>query len=174
MNAGTTDSIRTGRLDLVPLEAGHADEMADALSDPRLHEFIGGQPLAKDALRTRYERLTAGSPDPDITWHNWVVRARGYGALVGTLQATVTTPPTGASRTAEIAWVIGTPWQGRGFATEAAQALLGWLAHESVGIVTAYIHPDNRASAATAAAAGLTPTRHTRDGETRWERTLAP
>jgi RimJ/RimL family protein N-acetyltransferase len=58
---------------------------------------------------------------------------------------------------AEIAWVVGTPWQGQGIATEAARALVAWLRNRSVRTVIAHIHPRHHASAAVAAAAGLTP-----------------
>jgi RimJ/RimL family protein N-acetyltransferase len=70
--------------------------------------------------------------------------------------------------TAEVAWVVGTPWPGQGIATEAAQALVAGLGQQSVPAVTARIHPDHQASAAVAAAAGLTPTNERHDGEIRW------
>ncbi|MCJ1676740.1 GNAT family N-acetyltransferase [Streptomyces sp. APSN-46.1] len=157
--------LATGRLDLIPLAAGHADEMALVLSDPALYAFTGGAPLPPDALRARYARLAAGSPDPAVLWRNWVVRLRRDGCLIGTVQATLTP----ARDQAEMAWVLGTPWQGRGFATEAARALAGHLADIPVGRLVAHIHPDHHASAAVAAACGLSPTRHRQDGEIRWE-----
>ena len=60
------------------------------------------------------------------------------------------------------------PYQGFGFATEAARALLSWLRAHGVGSVVATIHPDNRASAAVAAKLGLHPTRETSDDEIVW------
>ncbi|MFF3620649.1 GNAT family N-acetyltransferase [Streptomyces sp. NPDC002467] len=153
------------RLDLVPLRPSHAEEMAGVLSDPALHSFIGGEPLAPDALRARYERLAAGSPDPGVVWCNWVLRHRAGRELVGTVQATVE-PALGR---AELAWVVGTPWQGRGLAAEAARALAGRLRELPVGRLVAHVHPDHAASAAVAAACGLRPTPHRQDGEVRWE-----
>ncbi|WP_432758487.1 hypothetical protein [Streptomyces benahoarensis] len=38
--------------------------MATALSDRALHAFTGGAPSTPRALRARYRRLAAGSPDP--------------------------------------------------------------------------------------------------------------
>ena len=113
-------TITAGRLDLLPLTVEHTAQMATVLSDPRLHTFIGGAPATPDALRLRYERLVAGSPDPDVSWRNWVIRLRDDACLVGTVQATVS--PSAHGPTAEIAWVVGTPWQG--IATEAAAALV--------------------------------------------------
>ena len=160
------DTISTPRLDLLPLRVSHADEMAGVLSDPALHTFIGGSPYSPAALRVRYERLVAGSPDPAVSWCNWVLREREASRLVGTVQATV------IGTVAEIAWVVGTPWQGRGFASEAARGLVGRLRQQSVRTVLAHIHPEHLASAAVARAAGLVPTGEEQDGEQRWRLSL--
>lgn len=164
--------IETGRLSLVPLAVEHADEMAEVLSDPALHVFTGGAPYSPRALRARYERLVAGSPDPSVTWWNWVIRLREDKHLTGTVQATVTAA--GRGHAAEVAWVVGTPWQGRGIATEAARGLVTWLRERDVRAVRAHIHPDHRASASVATAAGLSPTGHWHEGETRWELLATP
>ncbi|MCX4990733.1 MULTISPECIES: GNAT family N-acetyltransferase [unclassified Streptomyces] len=157
----------TSRLDLVPLRVEHAEEMAEVLSDPALHTFIGGEPSTPQALRSRYERLVAGSPDPAVLWCNWVLRERTEGFLVGTVQATV------SGDVAEIAWVVGTPWQGRGYAVEAARSLVRHVIRAfPVRTVVAHVHPAHHASAAVAAAAGLSPTGTVQDGEVRWELTV--
>jgi len=162
------DTIRTPRLDLLPLRVDHAEEMAAVLSDPALHDFIGGSPSSPEDLRVRYERLVAGSPDPAVVWCNWVLRLHEESRLVGTVQATVTK----AGGFAEIAWIVGTPWQGHGFASEAVRALVAHLRERSVHTVVAHIHPAHKASAAVARAAGLEPTDEEHDGETRWRLAL--
>jgi RimJ/RimL family protein N-acetyltransferase len=159
-------TITTSRLDLPPLVVEHAAEMATVLSDPGLHTLTGGAPVAPDALRSRYERLVAGSPEPAVSWWNWVIRLRETGCLVGTVQATVS--PSAHGPVAEISWVVGTPWQGRGIATEAADGLVTWLGQRQVPTLIAHIHPDHLAAAAVATAAGLTPTDQWQDGEVRW------
>ena len=161
------ETIHTQRLTLLPLWVEHADEMASVLSDPALHDFIGGSPETAEALRARYARWSAGSPDPAQSWCNWVIELRSAASLTGTVQATVTTDGSGAS--AEIAWVVGTAWQGRGIATEAARGLVAWLDEQRVRTVVAHIHPDHHASAAVAKAAGLSPTDQWQDGELRWQ-----
>lgn len=158
----TAEAIHTERLVLLPLRVEHAEEMAVVLSDPDLHAFIGGAPDDPRTLRARYERLVAGSPQPSVSWCNWVIQLRDQACLTGTVQATIT------GRVAEIAWVVGTPWQGRGIATEATRALVGWLRGVPVRTVIAHIHPDHRASQAVAEAAGLTATGIEHDGEIRW------
>ncbi|MFJ7203468.1 GNAT family N-acetyltransferase [Streptomyces sp. NPDC098789] len=160
-------SVPAPRLDLVPLAVEHAREMVGVLADPALHAFIGGAPAELDALRARYARQAAGSPDPAVLWGNWVLRSRAGGRLVGTVQATV------EDGTAEVAWVIGTAWQGHGYAREAARALVAALTAPAVGpavahTVVAHVHPDHHASAAVAAACGLAPTAEVQDGEVRW------
>ena len=164
MTPRAAQAISTDRLDLLPLRVDHAEEMAAALSDPALHTFTGGTPDTPEALRSRYHRLTAGSPDPAVSWLNWVIRLRTDSCLTGYVQATV------AGAVADIAWVVGTPWQGRGIATEAARALVDWLTRQRVPTVIAHIHPDHHASAAVATAAGLLPTDIRQDDEIRWSR----
>ncbi|AJP04460.1 GCN5 family acetyltransferase [Streptomyces cyaneogriseus subsp. noncyanogenus] len=170
MSTLAAQAISTGRLDLLPLHVEHAEEMAAVLSDPALHTFIGGTPDTPQALRSRYQRMIAGSPDPAVSWLNWVIRLRDESCLTGTLQATVS--PSGHGPIAEIAWVVGTPWQGKGIATEAARGLVAWLGKQPVHTVIAHIHPGHRASAAVATAAGLTPTDEWHEGEIRWHRSL--
>ena len=169
MMAVTPEVIGTTRLRLVPIEPGHADEMAAVLADPALYEFTGGGPLSAPALRQRYQRLTAGAPEPGVVWGNWVIEERRSGRLAGYVQASIT-----PGRSAEVAWVVGTGWQGRGLATEAARALIGWLGGHGVVTVVAHIHPGHHASAAVAAAAGLSPSGGWHDGEQRWQRSLDP
>jgi RimJ/RimL family protein N-acetyltransferase len=164
--------IPTRRLLLRPLRPQDADEMADVLSDERLHEFIGGRPLTLDELRDRYRRLAAGSPVEAQVWLNWIARRRTDDRPVGTVQATLTR----AENTwiAEVAWVVGVDFQGQGFAAEAAEALVGWLRRCSVATVEAHIHPDHHASAAVATRAGLHPTTDQVEGEQVWRTPPSP
>lgn len=157
--------IDTDRLALLPLSVGYAAEMARVLGDPGLYTFTGGVPVAADALAARYERQLAGSPDPAESWLNWVISSPADDALTGYVQATITD-----GELAEIAWVVGMPWQGRGIAKDAARALVGWLHDQGVRTVIAQVHPDHGASEAVAAAAGLVRTDRLEDGELRWRR----
>src|SRR5918993_2223635 len=106
------ETIRTERLDLLPLRVEHAAEMAVVLSDPALHTYIGGSPETPEGLLARNERLVAGPSDPTVAWLNWVVSLRAERRLTGSVQATIT--PDRLGSLAEVAWVIGTSWQGRG------------------------------------------------------------
>ncbi|HEY3904630.1 MAG TPA: GNAT family N-acetyltransferase, partial [Streptosporangiaceae bacterium] len=171
MSTISVEPIPARRFTLVPLRADHAAEMTAVLADPQLYTFTGGKPPTTPELRARYERWTAGSPDAAVTWRNWVIQvSTPPSALVGTVQATIS--GTGGQRTAEVAWIVGTQWQGQGLATEAARALVGWLRRHSIDTVIAHIHPGHQASAAVAASAGLTPTDQWHDGERQWQLSL--
>jgi RimJ/RimL family protein N-acetyltransferase len=165
--------LETPRLRLTAISESDAEEMAVVLGDTRLHEFIGGGPLGAPELRAQYRRWAAGSGRPDELWLNWVVRRRepattiGPGEAVGTVQATVTAAASGALA-AEVAWVIGLPWQGSGFGAEAAAALVASLTGAGVTEVTACIHPRHRASERVAERVGFLPTAGMIEGERVW------
>jgi len=163
----SAERLATPRLNLVPLRPEDADEMVAVLADPRLYAFIGGGPPSHDKLRAQYERQSVGhSADGTEAWHNWIVRRRPEGDAIGFVQATIMD----AGRTADIAWLIGVPSQGRGLAAEAAKAMVAWLDQRGVPVITARVHPDHRASAAVASRAGLEPTDEVDDGELVWRR----
>jgi RimJ/RimL family protein N-acetyltransferase len=150
----------------VPLQAEDAAEMVAVLGDDRLHEFIGGRPATLPELRDRYALLAAGSPEQDQVWLNWIVRRQADSRAIGTVQATL------ADRdgrwSAQVAWVVGVEWQNRGFALEAARALVEWLHERGAADIVAHVHPDHRASAAVATRAGLQRTDEQADGEQVW------
>ena len=159
--------IVTERLRLAPLAVEDADELSTVLGDARMYEFTGGDPPSLDQLRERYRRLVVGhSADGSQQWLNWVVRLAADDVAVGVMQATVEAD--GSS--ADVAWEVGVPWQGRGIASEAARAIVEWLVGQGVGTITAYIHPEHHASGRVAARAGLSATAELVDGETMWRR----
>lgn len=148
----TTDQISSARLRLVPLTVADAAEMVDVLGGVALYAYTGGTPPGLDELRARYAGQAAGrSPDGREEWCNWILRREPGGEAVGYVQATIS----GEGQRAEIAWVVGLPWQGHGYATEAALALVGWLDSRGVAVIQAHIHPEHAASAAVAQRAGL-------------------
>jgi RimJ/RimL family protein N-acetyltransferase len=149
--------LKSERLDLEPLRIDHAAEMVDVLADTALYGFIGGQPPSEADLVARYMRQVSHDD-----WLNWIVRERGSGRVVGTVQVTMT------PGTAELAWVISTSAQGKGYATEATRAVVESL---DADLLIAHIHPDHAASNAVARHLGLEPTAEVKNGEVRWQRT---
>ena len=157
--------ISSARLELTPLQVDDADAMVAVLADARMYEFTGGEPPTRESLRARYGRLAVGqSADGTEAWCNWIVRPVASPDPVGVVQATVASDGT----TADVAWEIGVPWQGRGYATEAAIAMVAWLEAHGVGTVRALIHPAHVASARVAERVGLVPTAEREDGEVVW------
>jgi RimJ/RimL family protein N-acetyltransferase len=155
--------LLTDRLVLALLRLSDAREMHAVLASPELYRFTGGGPPSREQLTERYRRQIAGPDDPDVSWHNWIVRSRTTGSAVGYVQATVT------GDTADIAWLVGVSWQRQGIAVEAASSMYAWLATGGVHRLTAHIHPDHVGSAKVAARLGLTVTGSTdAEGEQIW------
>jgi RimJ/RimL family protein N-acetyltransferase len=154
------------RLSLEPLQVDHAAEMALVLGDTELHRFTGGEPATRAGLVETYMRQVAGPADPTQQWLNWVVRRRADEQPVGTVQATIGRAD--GKLVAEVAWVIGTAHQGRGYAVEAAQLMVSWIRAQGDVRVIAHVHPDHDASAAVAHSVGLVPSDTVVDGEVRW------
>lgn len=165
--------ITTARLVLEPLVPEHAGPMLTVLGDPALYLFTGGEPPTADGLRRRYALQSAGgSPDGRQAWFNWILRVRGEGGPAGFVQATVQAADPEAAdpeASADLAWLVGVPHQGRGLASEAALGVRDWLAARGVARFAARIHPRHTASARVARRLGLRPApAPDADGEVRW------
>jgi RimJ/RimL family protein N-acetyltransferase len=164
----TPPPLSSPRLDLEPLRVQHAREMAPLLDDADLYTYTGGEPPTLSQLQDRYRPQTAGgSPDGSQCWLNWVLRRREDGRVVGYVQSTLTVED--GHPVAEVAWVVGAPFQAHGYATEAAQVMVSWLRAHDVVTVRAHVRPDHVASQGVARAAGLTASGIVVDGEIRWE-----
>ncbi|HEX9643979.1 MAG TPA: GNAT family N-acetyltransferase [Acidimicrobiia bacterium] len=142
------DAIRTRRLTLTPLTVDDAAGMVAVLSDPALYTFTGGEPPTLTELKERYRYQSAGGPGPEEVWYNWILRLDGD--AIGFVQATVT------GDLADVAWVVGAPWQGHGYASEASTAMRDWLLQRGVTRFSAHIHPEHAASNGVARSLGLT------------------
>jgi len=126
----------TERLTLSTLADEDAPELFEALDDPEVGRYIGGPDVTTvEALRDRIAFITAG-PGPgrdDERWLNVAVRAEGR--VIGRLEATL------HEGWAEVAWVFGPAWWGRGYATEGAAWLLAHLRDDD-GITEAWATVD--------------------------------
>jgi RimJ/RimL family protein N-acetyltransferase len=150
--------IRTERLELRPLVADDADDLAELLDEPDVREWLVSADV--EALRRRFARWESRqSPDGSAAWLNWVVRCEGR--AVGWVQATV------VGSAAEVAYALVASQRRRGYGPEAVRGVVEWL---DVASVEAHIAPENAASAAVARFAGLKPTSELHDGEVVWRR----
>lgn len=111
----------TGSLRLVyePLCADHAAGLFEVLEDPRVYEHINDVPSPSVAhLAARFTRMASG-PAPDRReerWLNYAMRLKATGTLIGRQEATI------RDRLAEVAYLLGTQYQGQGYATEGMSA----------------------------------------------------
>jgi RimJ/RimL family protein N-acetyltransferase len=163
MTSPSPEALQTERLLLTPLRVADAIEMVEVLADPELYRFTGDSPPSIEELEHRYRAQVVGSSRKGEVWHNWILRLAESQIAIGFVQATV------IGGSAELAWVVGVPWQGQGFATEAAGAMRQWLADHGTTQITAHIHPEHKVSGRVATAIGLRPTGEVDgDGEVIW------
>lgn len=162
--------IESARLTQEPMRREHAAAMFPVLADPSLYAFTGGSaPGSIEQLEEIYEfRQSRRSPDGKELWLNWMVRERETNQAIGYTQATIETCR------AYIAWVIGVRWQGSGYASEAATALVAWLVANGVPEVRACVYAHHKASQRVAQNAGLVVTQEKIDGEDVWTNRPSP
>jgi len=116
-------AIATARLRLEPLTVAHAPAMFEILRDPALYRYLDyGPPPNVEHVQRVYGQLEARtSPDGSEQWLNWIVIGES-GAPIGVVQATIN-----QQRSAEIAYVFARESWGRGYATEAVEAMMQHL-----------------------------------------------
>lgn len=157
----------TRALRLRPLRVDDAAAMAAVLAHPSLYEHTGGEPPTVAELERRYAiQVRGASADGRETWINAVVELDG--GPIGYVQATIAE----GGREAEVAWVIGRAWQGRGHARSAAALLVDGLAQRGVRTLVAHVRPGHVASERIATSLGMAPTDAVLDGEVRWQGNL--
>jgi RimJ/RimL family protein N-acetyltransferase len=158
------EQIRTERLVLSPVRVEDAEDLYAILREPALGEFTGDVPPI-DVAETR-ERITSwlqGPDSDDERWRNWIARSP-EGTPVAHIAATVR----GAS--AWLAWIVALDAQRRGYATEAALAVMEQLASDGVAVFLASIPAGHGASEGVARNLGLALTDQIADGERVWRR----
>jgi RimJ/RimL family protein N-acetyltransferase len=117
-------TLLTDRLVLEPLVVAHAHAMFDVLRDPAIYRYLDYPPPASlEHLQRVYARLAGRkSADGSELWLNWVVSPLAQ-PPVGYVQATVY-----PEQSASVAYVLSSRHWGRGYASEAVQAMLEHLA----------------------------------------------
>jgi RimJ/RimL family protein N-acetyltransferase len=134
---------RTERLDISRMSLEDAEGLHDALAGPEVGRYLGGPDVGDlGDVRRRIAHVLAGPDDRDQTWVNLTLREVD-GTVVGRLEATVN------PGWAEVAWVLGASWWGRGYGTEAATWLSAYLEDVlDIRELWGTVHPDNAASIA--------------------------
>jgi RimJ/RimL family protein N-acetyltransferase len=147
----STFSRETDRLRLRAAAEGDVEDLVRLHDDPLVAEYLGPR---------------------DRDWYEWRVAAsieewseRGYGFVVVEDAAGRFLGRTGLKYwpefgETELGWVLRPEARGRGYATEAGQALLDWgFEGFDFPYVTAMIRPGNAASVAVAERLGMAPRR---------------
>ncbi|MDQ0574384.1 GNAT family N-acetyltransferase [Agromyces albus] len=141
----TAPRIETPRLKLRPHRSADASAWYVLQSDPNVLRYLPWPPRSRRASRrhlrhrTRHIRLEQAG---DFL----ALAVELDGRLIGDVSLHLReVDPRG--RRAEIGWLIGTEWAGRGFATEAARAMLKFAFDTlEARYVTAVMDPDNERS----------------------------
>jgi RimJ/RimL family protein N-acetyltransferase len=113
-------------------------------ADPAVTRHIGGRPFTEEESWTRLLRYV-GHWDL-LGFGYWVVEEKAMGGFAGeigfadykrNLEPSLAGVP-------EIGWVLAPQAQGRGYATEAARAVIAWGdAHLGSSRTACIVHPDN-------------------------------
>ena len=134
----TRPILLTPRLRGEPVMRAHAAFMAGLLADELVYQFLESGPPSRDTLENQYQFLEAGTnPDRTEYWLTWILFCDETSA-VGFVQATIRD-----DKTADVSYVLGSAYQGRGYAREAVSALLDLLFRE-FPVVTAIAEIDAR------------------------------
>ena len=102
------------------------------------------QPHERAALSAAWRALLDGSARADPWTHGFTIVHRDSGSVAG--RCGFKGPPD-ANGVVEIAYAVNPEYEGKGYATEAAQALVGYaLSHKQVRVVRAHTLPQLNAS----------------------------
>ena len=119
----------TTRLRYEPIRQHHAAELQHALCDPRVYAFIAAPCPTPTELHASFARKEAGAPAKrsNERWLDYAVRLAETGEAIGRLEATV------IGQRAEVAYLFGPAFWGRGYATEGV-VWLHELLNSSLGV----------------------------------------
>jgi RimJ/RimL family protein N-acetyltransferase len=148
----STFSLETERLRLRPVTAEDVDDLVALHDDPLVARYL----RVRD--REWYERRIVASDE------EWEQRGHGLTAILdradGRLLGRTGLKYWPQFEETELGWVLRPQARGKGFATEAAGAVLRWgLKRFEPAYFTAMIRPDNVASIAVAERLGMRPVR---------------
>jgi RimJ/RimL family protein N-acetyltransferase len=135
--------FETKRMRLEPLCESHAAELFNILSEARMYRFVPQEPPATLAILARRFALLEARRSPDGTeaWLNWVLRSKSDGMCLGCVQVTIR-----RDGRAQLAYELGVPYWGRGFATEACSRVIKALFDGGISEVWAELDTRNVAS----------------------------
>ncbi len=153
----TGPTLHTPRLTLAPHAATDLEDCAALWADPRVTEHLGGRPLIREEVWRDIQRHVGHWAL--FGWGYFVVREAASAAFLGEaglMDSRRDTRP-GFEGAPEAGWAFAPAAGGRGFAREAAVALLAWADGQGVARTVCLIDPANARSLRLAAAVGYGP-----------------
>jgi RimJ/RimL family protein N-acetyltransferase len=122
--------LDTSRLTLRPFVEGDFEAVHAMRSDPEVVRYLYGDVLSEDETRSLLtKRMDNVAWENEGDWMSAAVVERASGTTVGDMALQWVSE---RDRTAEVGFILDPRHQGKGFATEAARALIGWI-FESAG-----------------------------------------
>lgn len=128
--------LETERLILRPVRPGDREAIARLWSSPRVTRFVGGM---RDRKGVR--RALKDYHDPEAIWDLWAVEEQETGRVVG--HCGLLPRKLEGEDLIEIIYIFGSRSWGRGFATEAASALVDYAWDRGCEALFAFIEPAN-------------------------------
>lgn len=157
----TVPELVTERLRLRAWVLADVEPMAAINADPLVGEWLGGVIQTEE---TRARLKAYANHWEERGFGIWAVEERASGRLVGRTGLMHWDDWTASPHDAEIGWTFAPEVWGRGNATEAARAALGWAAGQpGLNAIISITRPDNVASRRVMEKLGLTYR-----GETVW------
>ena len=151
----TAPTIETERLRLRAHRAGDLADCAALWGDPETTRYLSAQPLTREEVWARLQRY-AGHWSL-MGYGFWAVEEKSSGEFVGDVGiAEFEREIDPRLEQPEAGWILARRVHGRGYATEAVCAAIGWAEiHFGSGQLVCLIHPENAASLRVAAKCGF-------------------
>jgi aminoglycoside 6'-N-acetyltransferase len=147
------EPLTTERLRLRRSVPEDAEIIAAYRSDPDVHRYQGWERTDAEGVRAQIEEMTQRQPGEPGGWVQLSVEERDGGRLVGDVGLS---PAEGEPDVIKVGYTIAPAFQGRGYATEAVQALVGYALHTlGAEVVRAYASAENLPSIRVAEKVGM-------------------
>lgn len=155
--------LESVRLRLVPVEASHALQFWEAVKAPAIYTFVPGDVPTLDQITARLTRWeSTQSTDGKELWLNWSIFGKQENRLMGHFQVGIVL----ATRAAYIAYMLNPVFQKQGYAFEAAQLVIKYLAtNHAVPEIRAWVDTRNTASIALCRRLGFEQERFIKDAD---------
>lgn len=136
--------LETTRLRLEPFELAHFDGLRAMENDPEIMRYISnGVVKTPEETLASIELIQSRWQQYGFSW--WAMREKASGEIVGACCLQHLANQYGAPL--EIGWRLNANYHGKGFATEAAQAMVKFaVEHVGVNYLVAVADPENAAS----------------------------